>query len=88
MVWIEAQSPEGDAQWGENHVFDDKVVFANAVQDTIKAKLKSLSEFKQNQVYNIIYKLAGFPKTDDFNWGEKNAEGNLPRLADAVEFIS
>lgn len=86
-VWRGAGSPEGDPNWGENHVFDDMQIFGRAFQESVD----SLSLGQKFAVYAFIYNLArsrtGLRLANFQPWGCSQAQDNILRLIDAMEMM-
>lgn len=89
-IYENAGSPStDDLQWGEHHAFDYPFYLETAVCRFLFTKLAKLSQGLKNQVYEQLYYLAGWPQTQDLQWGEHHAteQKYFPHLADALFYV-
>jgi hypothetical protein len=73
-----------EERWGETHLLDDMRYLYRMVGSLIDKKLWDLSHGR-NEVFGLVYELAGSPQTDDFQWGEHHYQRQLCILADALD---
>jgi len=89
MVWLESKeaaeregrvlSDDGDPQWGENHVCDDRAIFCRALQRAVAEKFDKLSA---EQKVVVQERVDGITR----KFGEVRHRGeNTLRLIDAME---
>lgn len=84
-VWEKSGRPQTpDVEWGRHHALDKKDKLCSAIEQMLSDKLAALSADEKNTLYGTIYQLAGVPKTDDPQWGERHAWDVVSLLADAL----
>jgi hypothetical protein len=55
----------------EQFAFNNIKIFGDAIFHTLRDLLNNYP--KKDEVFKMIYKLAGSPETDDLSWGENHA---------------
>jgi hypothetical protein len=88
-IWdLNKPSKRPDVQWGEQHALDKPELFMCAVHRSIVGYLATLPQKPQNAVYRKIGQLVGRRHAEALWWGKDHATENLPRLADALTWIT